>query len=175
MTAARSVATPKIWRYQLPYSQTSDGGTFVLDETGFFAATSAYGGYAYRWSAFGPSDFRAFVAQLDASYLYGKLHRDRRSEPIDEDAIRHAVRKYLWEHREDFDPDVLQEERALITDAELDHQTGLDDWLRETTIEDPWTFCATRPERECWAFCTRLMPRLQRRLRFDVAKGGRAP
>jgi hypothetical protein len=175
-------AEARVWRYVLPHNQQSDGGTFLLDAAGMFSGQSAYGGYAYRWSGFGPQDFRAFFARCDASYLYGKLHQRPRgmTERLDDDKTRAAIRHTIWRDlgggdysRALHDPERFREETELLREMGDfgDHGTW-DEWCRRTRLEEPW-FCAAAAQEdpECWAFCTLLLPRLQARLRFDVARG----
>lgn len=173
-------AEARVWRYVLPHNQRSDGGTFLLDSAGMFAAQSAYGGFAYRWGGFGDQDFRAFFAGCDASYLYSKLHQRPRGmqERLDDGKTRAAIRRAIWDQvgRSPYtgmhDPERFQEETELLWDiGDFGDHGAWDSWMRRTRLEEPW-FCADagQADPECMAFCTLLMPRLQARLRFDVAR-----
>lgn len=161
-----------VWRYVLPFNQRSDGGTFLLDSSGMFSAVSAYGGYAYRWSAFG-TDFRSFFARCDADYLYGKLHQRPRGlrGTINGDATARAIRKRAWE---DFGAGAAfdYEVELLASWGDLDESLSWEGWLGETKLVEPWFLSVPSIEDpECRAFCTRLVPRLQARLRLDVQRG----
>lgn len=170
------VPEARVWRYVLPTNQQSDGGTFLLDASGMFSGTSAYGGFAYRWGGFGDGDFRAFFEGLDASYLYGKLHHRPRTMrlSIDRDATVRAIRKRLWEdYGSRGDTEAFRQElEHLDAVGDIDEEGGLDRWLSGTALVEPWFIASTNMEDpECWALCTKLLPRLQARLRLDVKKG----
>jgi hypothetical protein len=165
----------QIWRYRFPYCQKGDGGTFFLDSTGVFLAYSAYGAFGYRWTAIGSNCIRSFVAQVGPDYAYSKLvhgHRER----FDGDASARAIRKHLFAIDVAVRPEWWDEELELLNEVRSfsDDPEAYNEWLRATHIEEAWypdhDFYKTVPEPECWAFCTKLLPRLQARLRFDLAR-----
>lgn len=164
----------RVWRYSLPYCQKGDGGTFFIDSTGVFTAYSPYGSYGYRWSAFGTC-IRAFIAQIDATYAYGKLAHDRgrKSDLFDGAATAREIRKVLFSQIDKTDLAWWADELELIREVGdfQDSPEEFSRWCAATHFEQPWhDFYRSKTEPECWAFCTLLLPRLQARLRFDLAR-----
>lgn len=161
------------WRYRLPFCQKGDGGTFFLDSTGVFTSYSAYGAFGYRWTSIGSHSIRSFVAQINADYAYSKLVHGRR-EVFDGDATARAIRKHLFEFPVADRPERWAEELELLNEVRSfgDDPEVFTEWIRATHLDQHDAIhylYHTRPEPECWAFCTLLLPRLQARLRFDLA------
>lgn len=162
--------TVQTWRYDLHGNQQSNGGVFFIDSTGLCLAYSAYGAYGHRWTHPG-CPIRRFIADLEPDYVYRKLllGRLRESEPFDGAATMRRVRAEIFEIGN-------PERRATEIDRISDYGTEFDDdrdfeyWFSGTTIDEAWNFRETRRDRECWAFCTKLMPRLQTRLRLALRK-----
>ena len=164
-------ACPVIWRYDLP-DEDSWGGwaLLVLSADGFFAAVSDYGNYAFRWTQFGPQDFRRFIAQVNPDYVYSKLShtKDVVDSAMTASRIRGEIESLTLSGH--LSQDVRLEEIQLL--EEFEEQPSVEVWLSSTSLQEAWYLIETKPEPQCWAFCTRVLPRLQARLREELANEG---
>jgi hypothetical protein len=86
--AAVMSAPVVVWRYTVPAEpwrrlardpehRYSGLGYFLIDSSGMFTCVTDYGNYAYKWSDWGPRDFRSFLCGLSSDYLCGKLDSTR--------------------------------------------------------------------------------------------------
>lgn len=164
-------ACPVIWRYDLPNEDDWGGwALLVLSADGFFAAVSDYGNYAFRWTNFGSRDFRLFITQVNPDYVYSKLSHTM--DVVDGAATASRIREEIESLTRSgaLSQDDRLEELQLL--EEFEESPSVDLWLSSTSLQEAWDLVETKPEPQCWAFCTRVLPRLQARLRDELASEG---
>ena len=176
-----------LWRYDVARENPGDSwAEVVLSSNGFFATVSDYGNYAFAWRHFGPEDFRAFFIGLDAAYVHGKITgcsgrarhvydpdeslraikgiiiRQRRHNQITREAARDA-----WDELEEYGWLVEAgewTEWAMHSKGSADLEINVHDLYEEAYY--------TKPEPESWAFVTKLLPRIQERVRAELTGAG---
>lgn len=156
----------------------------VIDtDIGYFSAVSDHGNYAFRWSHPG-GEFRAFLAQIDAPYAYSKLTRQR--TVYDDVETLKAVKEVLDKRRSDLHErfsleeqkkelakglsEIDEEVERLEDHDDLIEELNFYDWCQATSLVEPWEYQRTTSEPQCWAFCTKLLPRFQQMLRDELAQ-----
>jgi hypothetical protein len=167
---------PKL--YNLPNSAPGEGwAVIVIDvDRGFFATVSDWGNYAYLWSNPG-GEFRRFLINCDAHYLYGKLMSGRPDMKVfDGEATKAAILEHLeeankteleihgkpWKH--------YDKELDMLAGRYFGDKGEFESWLSETLIEEAYEFCRTSPEQQCTSFCEKVMPRFKKLLHEELAK-----
>jgi hypothetical protein len=158
------VALEWIERYDLRSTrETHEGWAIIhIDSNGFLGVVSDFGNYAYHWSAF-EGDFKRFLGQLEADYLYGKLMQGRDARIYDGEATLRAIQKRILElrHKKRLTREKAREEWDLAKDSEVDDRfsNGYSLWYRDTDLEDAHELYETMYDRQCWAFCEKVWPR----------------
>jgi hypothetical protein len=174
------MAPAQLWRYKLDSTDGRDfeWGEVVLCSSGFFGAVSDYGNYSFAWRNFGSGgSFRAFIVGIGPDYAHSKL-----AEPVhsyDGQATHRKVRKAVGEMIKA--REITAARGKDILDEIKDDHSSLDrscDWqewawhsegamlLGERVYHDD--LYTERPEPQCWAFCTRILPRLQAAIRAEL-------
>jgi hypothetical protein len=162
----------KFYRYSIPSEGRYGGwGTFILDSTGFFAAITDFGNYAYRWDAFGKRDFREFVIQLQHSwdYVLGKVRPN--GKEYDDEKTLHGIKRHILEYRRDggYDKEFARREWNLLSENEdLNTEFNFYDWYQSTKIEEAYEFCEKSYDCDALAFSQMLMPRLAEAIKLDL-------
>jgi hypothetical protein len=166
------MTAPILRRYSFKVDDRGwDSAHVVIGSDGYFSSVSAFGNYSHGWWHHGRGDFREFLIGLadDPGYVYRKLHSG--NDRYDEDATLKAVKQYIVECRRDgsFTREQARAEWDLLEEHErLENEIAFHDWQRATDIGDAWEFWHTAPEPNCWAFCTRVMPKLAEVLRAEL-------
>jgi hypothetical protein len=179
-----------IKRYELkPEKPLGDWAIVVVDfDRGFFAAVGDRGNYAYLWTDPG-GPFRDFLIGLadDPHYLHGKLMSGRPNREVyDGEATVKAIREAITEcypyeaEDEDTSETVVTDLHGVVRQAELDvlHDVEaemltqpevFDAWAEDgTNMADAHELRQTKPEPDCWAFCTQTFQRLVEVLRAEA-------
>jgi hypothetical protein len=160
----------KIWRYYIPSERQGWGwGIFLLDSTGMFAAVTDYGNYAFKWSDWGPRDFREFVIGLvkSPSYLLSKVAK----RIHDGEATLKSVQKHILDMRRDgeWSKEKARDEWDLLTECDgLDSIPACTRWYDSTEISDAEEFMCEDFDTDAGAFAERLMPRLAEALKQEL-------
>jgi hypothetical protein len=163
----------KLWRYVLPSTNGLEGwAEIVICSSGFFAAVSDYGNYAFGWRSMGVDDARKFFisASLDWSYFANKLGGPL-SREYDGVATLRAIREEIvrrrrsgeWSRHEARD----EWDRADSNIEDAKEWFGI--WWAATKIED-----AHELQRHCCnvsleAFCKQTLSRLAEVIRAELA------
>lgn len=159
------MVTPLDWieRYEIRSDAETHGGWAILhiDSKGFLGVVSDYGNYAYHWSSF-EGDFKRFLSGVDWDYLYGKL--TNRRKVYDGTATVQAIQRELDEQlrAKRITANDHMDEQELITQLEVeDSECGFRDWLRETTLSEPWHLglAEYRNDLQCEMFCKKIWPK----------------
>ncbi|EGO63584.1 hypothetical protein [Acetonema longum] len=163
-----------MWRYHIPPEDGLSGwGTFILDSTGFFAAVTDFGNFAYRWTHHGRKDFREFIIELarDPYYLLGKVR------PSGEVYNGEKTLKSIWEHIREYrrcgwyTKEFAREEFNLIRECDdLDAEHDFYDWVRQTNIQDAYEHHQTAYRIDDLCFADGLMPRLAEAIKAEFQK-----
>lgn len=125
----------QVWRYVVkPEDPWRAWGIFLLDSSGMFTVVSDNGNYAYKWSDWGPGDFREFLAGLDLSYLCTKLAAGRNEyqgqatlSNIREDICQRRREKGLTQKK-------ARHEWNLAEQVDTSHGESFAAWLSETEL-----------------------------------------
>lgn len=148
------------------YSVRSEKGDWLADivigSDGWFGAVSDYGDYAYAWRGFAPSDFRTFLAGLNAGYLLSKLSSEN---TYDGEATEARVRAAVGE----CEGEQAETERELLEGSSF--YTSLDFflWFQETTIDDASGLAVYTYPSDAKLFVERVWPRFVEMLRAEMA------
>jgi hypothetical protein len=165
----------KIWRYCIPTEDGLSGwGIFLLDSTGMFAAVTDYGNYAFKWSNWGPGDFRKFVIGLSPGYLLGKVAKVEH----DGEATLKSVKEYILECRRDgeWSKEEAREEWDLLAECDgLDSIPACTRWYDATKISDAGEFMSEGYDMDARMFAEKLMPRLAEALKQELEKQSEVP
>lgn len=157
-----------IERYDVRQNGLEGWAVIHIDSRGFLGVVSDHGNYAFHWSHFG-DDFKAFLADIDPSYLHGKLTFGS-SHVYDGEATAEAIRREILTERRSgswvaqrarTEWDHFEFHRDEIQDAE----EGFSAWCQDTDIDDAWELRRTRPEPQCEAFCRYTWPRFIAKLK----------
>ncbi|AHD04899.1 hypothetical protein ABNB59_06440 [Paenibacillus larvae] len=165
----------KHWRYDIPQIDGEGWGTFLLDETGMFAAVTDYGNCAYKWPHSGCEDFRHFFAQerTNWGYFLPKLFYELKEYDGDETLQR--IKEYIISCRRDGtftrekarqEWDLLERHDWLYGDFEFAY------WYDETSISDAEEFYIRGYPSSALAFVNKLLPRLSKAIREELAREG---
>lgn len=158
------------WRYYLPNNENREGwADIVMRSDGWFGVVSDYGNYAYRWTHFGPGDFRDFVVGLENDYVCGKLG----NQVFDSDKAIRGYKDRIWRRRlnklikDKEDVRLAWDELETIT-CELD----LHEWMERDgyrILGDDYmdVFTQDYPS-DLRAFVQKVMPRLKEAIRKEL-------
>ena len=150
------------WRYSVPRESDRISGWAIvfLDSIGCFAAVSDFGSWGYRWSSFGPKDFREFLIGCDAQYVRRKIAPE---EEYDGEATLKAVKERICELRRTGSLDRIQARIEWNRLAEYDDLYSEFDAARwyEGARFDTSELGRRRGDPQAVAFCERVLPRLK--------------
>jgi hypothetical protein len=168
---AQNMATGNGSKQLRRYSLRTERGRWlaevVISDDGYFSTVSDYGNYVYFWGSAGVC-FRSFLAQLDASYLLGKL-----SPKMEYDApgtlkeIKSHIlseRKFGWMDREK----ARKEWDLLAEHNDLRDPEDFSSWVRDTEFSDAWEMGCERHAPQASAFAERVWPIFAVALRAEV-------
>lgn len=172
MTTA-AMAPVKFWRYYLPCDHNREGwAEIVICSTGFFAAVSDYGDYAYAWRATGCEDVREFFLRAPAEWHYfaGKLGGPR-ARIYDGEGTANAIREYILGERRrcGMTRTEARHEWDLIEECGVeDSEIGFNRFGEATDIEEWWDFHCRCFDPNLLAFCRKTMARLAEAIRTEL-------
>jgi hypothetical protein len=163
-------------RYSLKNEGHSGWAIILLDtDIGFFATVSDYGNYAYLWSAPG-MEFRKFLLEVEPDYLLSKLLHGcaDRLKVFDGEATKKAILKYIEENeaigQREQNQGKYAREKELLEECRFNDQSDFEAWQSETLLDEPWELGCWVPDRQCTAFCAKVMPRFQKLLQEELEK-----
>jgi hypothetical protein len=166
----------KLWRYYLSNENREGWAEIVIGSTGFFAAVSDYGNYAFAWRSMGVDDARKFFLRApdDWCYFAGKLGGAHARE-YDGVATRLAIREEIIRLRRDggLTRDEARAEWELAEGNIEDSEVWLGIWWSRTKI-DATELRRTRLDASLEAFCKVTMVRLAEVIRAELAKESEA-
>ncbi len=160
------------WRYYLPSIDGEGWAEIVVCSSGFFAAVSDYGNYAFAWRSFGDGDFREWLAHLerDPGYVMCKLHHGQLQ--YDGNETVRAIKTHILAHRRSEyqgrewardEWDLLEQNNGLCDEADLVR------WYDDTKIDDAGEYVVRKYPADLRAFCERTLPRLAKVMREEIA------
>lgn len=161
----------KIWRYVIPRTKDCDGGVFILDSTGFFAAVTSYGNYAYRWHCTGKEDFREFIVSCtETSYLLDKLVGRSNKEYDAEATLENVKEEIINLRRQEELTKIEAREEWNILDIydDLRDEFSFREWEEITRLSDVWENIVNSYNEDDLYFANHLMPRLIGKIKEEL-------
>jgi hypothetical protein len=161
-----------VWRYTVPAEpehRYSGWGYFLIDSSGMFTCVTDYGNYAYKWSDWGPRDFRRFLCGLSSDYLCGKLDSTR---TYDGERTYKRVREEITSLRRsecitgEFAYREWRLAKQMVRHSSTDHDFR--DWYEETELENASELAQYSLGIQVRTFAERLYPRLVELLKDDL-------
>lgn len=158
-------------RYEVRTAKDGWLATVVIADDGYFSTVYDYGSYAYWWSDAGPC-FRSFLVQVDTSYLLCKIAS---KGEYDDEATRRDVLSHIVRLRR---RDEITSEKAREEWDRVECHGGLESygsfcaWASDADTDmfcSPADFYHERPNRDALAFCEKVLPMFQQRLREELA------
>ena len=162
----------KLWRYYLPSEDGLEGwAEIVIASTGFFAAVSDYGNYAYGWRCTGCDDVRKFFLDTDWHYLATKLG-GQHARVYDGAATVRAIRDEILKRRRsrEWERHEAKEEWERVDSNIESSAEWFGIWWSETKIEDAHEYQRHCIDVSLEAFCKKTMARLAEVIRADLER-----
>ncbi len=141
--------------------------TVIISDDGYFSTVSDWGSYAYWWSAAGDC-FRSFLTRINPDYLLGKIAPQ---QSYDGPATCKTVKRHILDMRRDGDigRDTARQEWEFLRENNwLDNREDFAYWIRDTEIEEPWTFAEQSHDSDAVGFAEKAWPRIQAVIRAEL-------
>lgn len=170
---APSASMPTIWRYVIRGPHHS-WAVIVIDSHGFVFVNSDFGGYAHRWTHFGPC-IRTFLTEIQGDYVLGKLTLGWPTEYCAEKTERAVKNLILSERRSGglTKPYARREWDLLKYHEDLGSEMAFGKWLDDTELHKShcplYELADFEPNRDAQRFVDTLFPLLQATLREALA------
>jgi hypothetical protein len=168
------VETSRAQRYYKLPSVNGEGWAHIAinTETGFFATVSDWGNFSYIWTA-PRCEFRKFLTEIRADYLYGKLMMGRPYSRVFDGrkTVENIRERLLRKNNKETPPGWAfyeEELELLLALGEDPGKSELEVWESQTRLLDVWEHAVYSTEPQCTSFCEKVWPRFCEVLRAEL-------
>lgn len=126
------------------------------DQTGRVWINSSYGDWSYCWNSIGNRTLAQFLASLDWHYMGKKMLGAAIDVPDDQETAKYVMKEICRMRREG----EIEVDQARL---EYDHAKDLlsgdicgHDWVRDSSLCEPWQYCQTVTNSDWKYFWERL-------------------
>ena len=163
----------KLWRYYIPSEGIEGWAEIVITSTGFFAAVSDFGNYAYAWRDAGCNDVRKFFinAHKNWDYFAHKLGGEH-SQDYDDVATLKNVKEHLLElrRRKRLTCELARDEWDLLRDCnDLYNSHDFERWYERTVLDDAYELRREKINTHIEIFCRQTMEKLSALIQEQLA------